>query len=160
MHSIQIAFTSLGFCSIAAFIYLVVRKRNTITKAHLTSNGTIRLHMISETAWVSKGQGVHTAFLELIELLKNDSRLSISINGEGNGDVFHSHTYGPYYFWMGRKYKGRRILTAHVIPDSSIGAIPFWKQLLPLTTWYLKLAYAYADVVIAISPTVESKILE
>ncbi len=114
--------------------------------------------MVSETAWVIQGQGVHTAYIELIELLAGDRGIILTVNGEGKGNIFHSHTYGPYYFWKGRNYKGRRILTAHVIPDSSKGTIPFWKQLLPLTSLYLKLAYSFADVVIAISPTVEKAI--
>ena len=121
-------------------------------------NQVIRLHIISETEWVTKGKGVHTAFVELTELLKKDPRLTVAVNNQGTGDIFHSHTYGPYYFRKGWKYKGRRILTAHVIPESSKGTIPFWKQLLPLTSWYLKLAYKYADIIIAISPTVEETI--
>ncbi|CAG4997262.1 hypothetical protein DYBT9275_01729 [Dyadobacter sp. CECT 9275] len=119
---------------------------------------TLRIHMVSETEYFTRGQGVHTAFVELTRLMKEDTTMAICVNERGSGHVFHSHTYGPYYFWKGRNYKGRRILTAHVIPDSSRGAIPFWKLLLPLTRRYLKMAYAYADVVIAISPTVEKEI--
>ena len=111
--------------------------------------------MVSETQWVTQGQGVHTAFVELVQLLKTDSRVQVVINNDGGGDIFHSHTYGPYYFWKGRRYKGRRVLTVHVIPDSSRGTIPFWKMLMPLTKAYLKAAYDYADFVIAISPAVE-----
>lgn len=128
------------------------------SRKQFEKNDRIRLHMVSETAWVTQGQGVHTAFIELLELLKEDARIDIVVNNDGGGNVFHSHTYGPYYFWKGLGYKGRRILTAHVIPDSSKGTIPFWKQLLPITTLYLKMAYNYADVVIAISPTVEAAI--
>ena len=146
-------------------IYIIVRiktyykqKRSAAEKLLYSNDSIIRLHMVSETAYVTQGQGVHTAYIELLELLTDVNNIAIKINGEGSGNIFHSHTYGPYYFWKGRAYKGRRILTAHVIPDSSKGTIPFWKQLLPLTTFYLKLAYTYADVVIAISPTVEKKI--
>ena len=146
-------------------IYTIVRtkayykqKRWVAEKSQYNTDSIIRLHMVSETAYVTQGQGVHTAYIELLELLTGQKNIAIKVNGEGTGNIFHSHTYGPYYFWKGRPYKGRRILTAHVIPDSSKGTIPFWKQLLPLTTFYLKLAYSYADVVIAISPTVEKKI--
>ena len=118
----------------------------------------IRVHMVSETEWVTQGQGVHTAFVELVQLLKTDPRVQVVINNEGGGDIFHSHTYGPYYFWKGRRYKGRRVLTVHVIPDSSRGTISFWKQLMPLTRAYFKAVYAYADFVIAISPTVEQEL--
>jgi 1,2-diacylglycerol-3-alpha-glucose alpha-1,2-galactosyltransferase len=124
------------------------------------SEGTIKVHMVSETEFATKGQGVHTAYMEMLQLLGNVRNLFLKTNGTGRGNIFHSHTYGPYYFWKGLGYPGRRILTAHVIPSSSKGAIPFWNLLLPLTKRYLKLAYSYADVVLAISPEVEREILE
>jgi len=118
----------------------------------------MKVHIVSETAFTTKGNGVHTAFLDLVGLLNEKSDVDVVVNGEGKGDVFHSHTYGPYYFWKGRNYKGRRILTVHVIPDSVKGSIPMWKLFMPLIKWYLKKVYAYADVCIALSPMVEKAI--
>lgn len=105
-----------------------------------------------------KGNGVHTAFVDMVKLLKERDDIEVFVNGEGEGDVFHSHTYGPYYFWMGRNYKGRRIQTAHVIPDSIKGSLPMWRYLMPFTKWYFRKVFSYADVVIALSPTVEQEI--
>lgn len=118
----------------------------------------IKIHMISETAFVTKGQGVDTAFVELVELLREKDDVEVVVNNEGTGDVFHSHTYGPYYFWMGRKYKGRRVHTVHVIPDSIKGSLPMWRYLLPLAKAYFKMVFNYADVLIALSPMVEDAI--
>jgi 1,2-diacylglycerol-3-alpha-glucose alpha-1,2-galactosyltransferase len=158
-------YEALGLVLLIITIYSIVKltaalkeKKKAKEKLQYENDKLIRLHMVSETAWITQGQGVHTAYIELMELLSGDPHIIINVNGEGKGNIFHSHTYGPYYFWKGRAYKGRRILTAHVIPDSSKGAIPFWRQLLPLTSLYLKLAYSFADVVIAISPTVEKTI--
>jgi 1,2-diacylglycerol-3-alpha-glucose alpha-1,2-galactosyltransferase len=118
----------------------------------------MKIHMISETAFVTKGQGVDTAFVELVELLREKDDIEVVINNEGTGDLLHSHTYGPYYFWTGRKYKGRRILTVHVIPDSIKGSLPMWRRLLPLAKAYFKMVYSYADMLIALSPVVENTI--
>jgi len=123
-----------------------------------TNNHRLKIHMISETEYVTKGQGVHTAFIELVELLREKNDVEVVVNDEGTGDIFHSHTYGPYYFWMGRKYKGRRILTVHVIPDSIKGSLPMWKYLSPLAKAYFKMVYSYADVLVALSPMVEEAI--
>jgi 1,2-diacylglycerol-3-alpha-glucose alpha-1,2-galactosyltransferase len=60
--------------------------------------------------------------------------------------------------WKGRKYKGRRVFTAHVIPDSIKGSLPLWKLFYPFVRWGLKAVYQYADVCIAISPMVEKAI--
>ncbi len=118
----------------------------------------IKIHLVSETAFVRKGNGVHTAFLDNISLLRERDDFCVVVNGEGYGDVFHSHTYGPYYFWKGRNNKGRRVHTAHVIPDSIKGSIPMWKYLMPFFRWYFRKVFTYADVIIALSPTVESEI--
>lgn len=116
------------------------------------------LHIVSETPFVMKGNGVHTAFVDHVALMKETSDIRVVVNGEGEGDVFHAHTYGPYYFWKGRKYKGRRVYTVHVTPDSIKGSLPAWKIWFPLVKWYFKRVYQYADVCIAISPMVERAI--
>lgn len=119
----------------------------------------MKIHVISETLFLVKGTGVHTAFLNHIDLLKEKNDLEVIINGEGTGDVFHSHTYFLYYFWKGKKYKGRRVFTAHVIPDSIIGAFPLWQLFMPFIRWGLKKVYSYADICIAVSPRVENAII-
>ncbi len=120
----------------------------------------LKIHVVSETPFVMKGQGVHTAFVEQVELLREKTDIQVVVNEEGWGDLMHCHTYGPYYFWKGRKYKNRRIHTAHVIPDSIKGSLPMWKQLFPFVNWYFKKVFSYADVVIALSPMVEEAILK
>ncbi len=118
----------------------------------------LKVHLVSETPFVRKGNGVNTAFLDSIDLLREKGDIEIVVNEQGEGDVFHCHTYGPYYFWKGRNYKGRRIHTAHVIPDSVKGSIPMWKYFMPFFKWYFRKVFSYADVVIALSPTVEKEI--
>ncbi len=120
----------------------------------------LKVHVVSETPYINKGQGVHTAFMDHVKLLKQKDDVEVVVNGEGTGDVFHSHTYGPYYFWKGRKYKGKRVFTAHVIPDSVRGSFPMWHLWIPFVKWYLRKVYSYADVCIAISPMVEQAIHE
>jgi len=120
----------------------------------------MKVHVISETSFVMKGTGIHTAFVDHVQLLREKDDIEVVINGEGKGDVFHSHTYFLYYLWKGRNYKGKRIFTAHVIPDSIKGSLPFWKLFYPFVRWGLKIVYQYADVCIAISPMVEKAIRE
>jgi len=120
----------------------------------------MKVHIASESIFITKGNGVHTAFLEHIELMKEKDDLEVVVNGEGFGDVFHCHTYGPYYFWKGWRYKGRRIHTVHVIPDSIKGSLPNWKIFMPFVRWYFKQVFSYADVCLAISPMVEQSIID
>jgi 1,2-diacylglycerol-3-alpha-glucose alpha-1,2-galactosyltransferase len=120
----------------------------------------MKVHVVSESMFVMKGTGVHTAFLDHVRLLREKDDIEVVINGEGWGDVFHSHTYFLYYLWKGRKYKGRRVFTAHVIPELIKGSLPLWKLFYPFVKWGLKTVYQYADVCIAISPMVEKAIRE
>ncbi len=118
----------------------------------------LRVHVVSETPFIMKGQGVHTAFVDCVDLLQAGTDVEVVVNQEGWGDIFHAHTYGPYYFWKGRRYRGRRVFTVHVIPDSIKGSLPAWKLAMPFVRWYFRRVYSYADVCIAISPMVERAI--
>ncbi|MFZ4455346.1 MAG: glycosyltransferase family 4 protein [Bacteroidales bacterium] len=118
----------------------------------------MKLHIVSESEFLIQGDGVHTAFVDHVELMKAKEHLDVVVNHRGNGDVFHSHTYGPYYFWKGLPYKGRRVLTVHVIPDSIKGSLPMWRLFMPFAKWYFKQVYSFADVCIAISPGVADAI--
>jgi len=120
----------------------------------------MKIHVASETQYMVKGNGVHTAFIDHVELLKSKNDIDVAVNNEGLGDVFHSHTYGPYFFTKGLNYKNRRIITVHVIPDSIKGSLPMWQVFMPFVNWYFKQVYSYADVCIAISPRVEEAIKE
>lgn len=120
----------------------------------------MRIHVASETQYMVKGNGVHTAFVDHLELLNSKDDIEIVVNNKGRGDVFHCHTYGPYYFFKGLGYKNRRVHTVHVIPDSIIGSLPMWPVFMPFVKWYFKQVYSYADVCIAISPRVEEAIKE
>jgi 1,2-diacylglycerol-3-alpha-glucose alpha-1,2-galactosyltransferase len=117
-----------------------------------------RIHILSESARGGsnfEGNGVHTAFVDSVDLLRSGQDVEVVINDEGWGDILHAHTYGPYYYQIGRRYKGRKILTVHVIPESFKGTLWVYTLLYPLVRLYMYLAYSYADVCIAISPAVE-----
>ncbi|MBN1462711.1 MAG: glycosyltransferase family 4 protein [Paludibacteraceae bacterium] len=122
----------------------------------------MKVHVVSETPFIIKGNGVHTAFVDHVDLLKKQDDVQIVVNNEGRGDVFHGHTNGLYYFYKGIRYKQRRVYTAHVIPDTMKGSFPvaMWKTMMPAIKWYMKQCYAYADICIAISPRVEEAIIE
>jgi len=116
------------------------------------------VHIISETQFLIKGNGVHTAFIDHVDLLNSKDDIETVVNNKGRGDVYHCHTYGPYFFLKGLFYKGKRIHTVHVIPESIKGSLPMWPLFMPFVNWYFKQVYSFADVCIAISPMVEEAI--
>ncbi len=119
----------------------------------------MKVNLCSETELYNiHGEGVSTSFSTCLELLQESNDIEVVVNSHGKGDVMHCHTYGPYFFLRGLRYRGKRIHTSHVIPDSAKGTFPGWKFLMPFFRWYMKRVYNYADVCIAISPMVEQAI--
>lgn len=119
----------------------------------------MKLHIVSESKHF-KGNGVYTAFISHIELMHGVDGLDVVVNNEGHGDVLHCHSWTPNFFLKGLRYKGRRVHTVHVIPESIIGSLPMWRFFMPMAKWYFRKVYSFADVCIAISPHVEEAILE
>lgn len=121
----------------------------------------LKINVCSETALLKmRGEGVNTAFVDCVELLKEGNDVDVVVNQEERGQLMHSHTYGPYFFLRGIGYPRKKILTVHVIPDSIKGSLPFANTLMPFVKWYFKKVYSNADVCIAISPMVEKAIKE
>jgi 1,2-diacylglycerol-3-alpha-glucose alpha-1,2-galactosyltransferase len=118
----------------------------------------MKVHVVSETAFYAKGMGVHTAFIDLVNLLRKKNEVDVVVNNEGRGDIFHAHTYGFYYFYKGWRYKGKRIHTIHTTPETLEGSIPFYKLVRPFANLYFKMVYNFADVCIVISPTVRKSL--
>ncbi len=115
----------------------------------------IRVNVISESGGF-EAQGVHTAFVDMVEALKGRPEVEILVNSRERADVLHAHTFGPRY-WLARGgYRGRRVMTAHVIPDSFKGSLALWRWWMPLAKAYLRAAYSSADVVLAVAPHVKA----
>ena len=57
----------------------------------------IKINMLSYANSV-KGQGVGTAYLELMNLLKNNKSFDIDVNKGLDYDVMHVHTMDPISF--------------------------------------------------------------
>lgn len=118
----------------------------------------MKIHLVSSTDYIAKGTGVHSAFLGIFDLLKEKNDIEVIKNQDGFGDIFHSHSYGLYYFLKSRKYKGRRIHTVHTTPSTIKGSVVFPKFVLPFAKLYFKKVFNHADVCIAISPMVEKNL--
>ena len=120
----------------------------------------LRINIISETPFITRAQeGVRTAFLNSVALLKKRDDLEVFVNSKQRCDVIYSHTYGPYYLYKALLYRGRRVITAHVIPESAKGSLMFYEFFKPLISWYFKRVYNFSDLVIAVSPMVKESLL-
>lgn len=114
----------------------------------------LSVNIISESEGV-EAQGVHTAFVDMVDALKKRGDIDVKVNSKEICDLLHAHTFGPRY-WMRRgPYPGHRLMTAHVVPGSFIGSLALARYWAPISDWYLKLAYNSADVVLCVAPQVK-----
>jgi 1,2-diacylglycerol-3-alpha-glucose alpha-1,2-galactosyltransferase len=115
----------------------------------------IRVNVVSESGGF-EAQGVHTAFVDMLEALRERPEVEVLVNSREKADILHAHTFGPAYWSRRGAYKGRRVMTAHVIPDSFKGSLVGWRLWMPIAEWYLKFAYNSAETVLAVAPHVRS----
>jgi len=114
----------------------------------------LSVNIICESEGV-EAQGVHTAFVDMVEALKQRSDIDVKVNSKEICDLLHAHTFGPRYWLRRGPYKNHRLLTAHVVPGSFIGSLALARYWAPISDWYLKFAYNSADVVLCVAPQVK-----
>lgn len=114
--------------------------------------------VISESPFFPKGHGVHTAFLNQVNMLR-EAGVHVLVNSFKKSDITHIHTVGlPSYFFL----KTRRpvVVTAHVIPASFVGSLIGAQYWLGWATAYLRHFYNSADIVIAVAPKVKEELIK
>ncbi|MBT5953529.1 glycosyltransferase family 4 protein [bacterium] len=118
----------------------------------------MKLNILAEK-FIGTANGVYTAFLQAEENLKKRDDIDLHINSSDKDfDVVHSHTIGLEYILKSFRWKGKLLVSAHVVPDSFIGSLVFSKLWQPLAKIYLKFVYSLSDVIIAVSPVVKEEL--
>lgn len=118
----------------------------------------IRVNMISETEFTVKGHGVHTAYVEITEALKKNPMVEVEVNGRGEYDVVHIQTMGLYSMKWLFKRGVKKIISAHLVPDSFLGSLRGADKWRWAARLYLKWFYARADLVLACSGSVRQEL--
>lgn len=118
--------------------------------------------MISESEISVRGHGVHTAYLELVKALEARDDCKVVVNTFAkpvNADITHIHTIGALSLSKLLFGRGKKVISAHVVPDSLVGSIALAKFWLPIAKAYMKFFYRRGDKVLAVSGMV-ANILE
>lgn len=111
----------------------------------------LRVLQISESEFSVKGHGVHTAFVETSNALKRRADIDLAVNSRRPADIIHIHTIGTYALERLLFGKGKKVVSAHVVPDSLVGSLRGAHWWHGLATWYLRVFYNRADLVLAVS---------
>ncbi|WP_283680423.1 glycosyltransferase family 4 protein [Lentilactobacillus sp. Marseille-Q4993] len=122
----------------------------------------LKITMFS-TADKVKGQGVGSAYLELVKMLRKrfSKEMKISINTYGRADISHYHTINPsFYLSTFLPNRGTKIGYVHFLPETLDGSI---KLPLPLKVIFYKYVisfYKRMDHIVVVNPTFIDKLVE
>ena len=111
----------------------------------------IKVAMVSESEFTVQGHGVHTAYVELTNALKKRDDVEVVVNQFGKADITHLHTVGLYALRHLLSGSSKKVVSAHIVPDSLVGSLVGAKLWLPLASLYLKWFYNRADMLFAVS---------
>ncbi len=119
----------------------------------------LTVNMITESEFTVQDHGVHTAYKEITDALRKRKDVDIEVNTDRPADIIHIQTMGLYSFRRLMKKSGKKVVSAHIVPDSFIGSIKGAKYWKPLGKMWLKFFYRKADLVLACSGMVAEELI-
>ena len=111
----------------------------------------IKVTMVSESEFTVQGHGVHTAYVELTNALKKRDDVEVTVNQFAKSDITHLHTVGLYALRHLLFGSSKKVVSAHIVPDSLVGSLVGARLWLPLAKLYLRWFYNRADLLFAVS---------
>ncbi|MBQ9024293.1 MAG: glycosyltransferase family 4 protein [Bacilli bacterium] len=114
----------------------------------------IRVNMLSMADSVD-GQGVGSAYLELMKLLKEDGKdtFEILLNDKiKNSDIIHAHTVEPRNYLKIKRAKVPTVAYVHFLPDTLDGSIKLPKPIFKIFKKYVISFYKSADNLVVVNP--------
>ncbi len=124
-----------------------------IYKELIMRKGKIRINMLSMADSVD-GQGVGSAYLELIKLLQEDGKddFEIYLNKGTNFDIIHAHTIEPRNYFKLKFSKNPTVAYVHFLPDTLDGSIKLPKFIFKIFKKYVISFYKSADYLVVVNP--------
>ena len=115
------------------------------------SGRPIKINVVSESEFTVKGHGVHTAFRETVKSLQDLPFVTLLTNSNEPADIIHIHTIGTFALRHLLFGKGKKVVSAHIVPDSLVGSLVLAKYWRGIAKLYLRWFYNRADLVFAVS---------
>lgn len=109
----------------------------------------IKINMLSTADSVS-GQGVGSAYLELLGLLKDNPKFDITINKYKKVDITHVHTINPSFY--ARMKNGVSVCYVHFLPHTLDGSIRLPKPIFKIFKDYVIKFYKKANHLVVVNP--------
>lgn len=119
------------------------------------------IHMFS-TATKVKGQGVGSAYMELVQLLQRhfQNEFKVSINQYGRSDISHYHTIN-FRFFLSTFFRrrGRKIGYVHFLPETLEGSLTIPQPFKGIFYHYVIAFYRRMDHLVVVNPSFIPKLI-
>ncbi len=114
----------------------------------------IKINMLSSAEKV-EGQGVKSAYLEQVNLLKRGASdiFDISINSIKKADIIHHHTIDLEHFFRMQVSDSINVAYVHFLPTTLDGSIKLPKAIFPVFKKYVINFYNSADYLVVVNPS-------
>lgn len=119
------------------------------------------IHMFSSATKV-KGQGVGSAYTELVQLLENHfkTEFNVTINQYGRADISHYHTIDfPFFLSTFSKRRGRKIGYVHFLPETLEGSLTIPQPFKGIFYRYVIAFYRRMDQIVVVNPSFIPKLV-
>ena len=97
------------------------------------------------------GQGVGSAFIEQVALVKESPLLDVSVNSRQKSDIIHVHSLNLRYYFRLKK-KTPTVVYCHLLPETLDGSIKLPKLIFAIFKKYVVKFYARADWLVVVNP--------
>jgi 1,2-diacylglycerol-3-alpha-glucose alpha-1,2-galactosyltransferase len=111
----------------------------------------IHLKVLSQATSVP-GQGVGSAYIEQLQLIKQSKKIIIQSHKNKTIDLFHIHTVNFIYLLRMLFTKKPTIVYVHFLPSTLNASIKLPKLFFGLFKWYVKFFYLTADYLVVVNP--------
>lgn len=121
----------------------------------------IKINMLSSADKVA-GQGVGSAYLEQVELVKEklSDIFDVTINGGIKYDIMHHHTVDPINYIKMKLTKGVNVAYVHFLPDTLDGSIKLPRIFFGVFKKYVTKFYKNADHLVVVNPIFKKDLIE
>lgn len=111
----------------------------------------IKINMLSMADSVD-GQGVGSAYLEQVELVKSSPKFEVLINSKEKTDIVHAHTIEPRNYLKLKFNKSVNVAYCHFLPETLDGSIKLPKLFFNIFKKYVVSFYKQADYLVVVNP--------
>lgn len=111
----------------------------------------IKIRVFSKATTVP-GQGVGSAYLEQLNLIKQSKHIIVLDPKESNPDLVHIHTIN-FRYWLAMLFIYiPKVVHVHFLPNTLSSSIKLPKIIFVILKWYLKIFYRTASRLVVVNP--------